>query len=475
MTRPRVDGRVAARRVRALAVLALALAVSGPLLAPGVAVAAPASVAPASVAPASVAPASAASFPRVPTQAGSPSPGPYADDPNDAVRRAEYWIDSLGIRQAWNTTRGAGQRIAVLDTGVANGPAELSGAVVAGMDASGTGSVDGRTPIGSSDDSSHGTLVGSIAAARGTGSGTGMIGVAPEAELLSVSLGFGPDAPISFDQQVADGIRWAVDNGATVINLSFTTNDLTWPQSWDSAFSYAFEHNVVVVVAAGNRGSGTTRVGAPATIPGVLAVAGVTPEGVASQEASTQGIVIGVSAPSEQLVGITPDGSAVRWNGTSGAAPIVAGIAALVRAANPGISADNVIERIIRTATAPPGIGVPDALYGYGIVNAAQAISAQVSPVTANPLGDLAEWIRIYRRANATPAPVPSATLAPVGALPAPDSPTARRSALLPSSESILTASIPLLALSAAGSLVALGVTAAVRRISKARNRTPSP
>lgn len=118
---------------------------------------------------------------------------------------------------------------------------------------------------------------------------------------------------------------------------------------------------------------------------------------------------------------------------------------------------------------------MPDALYGYGIVNAAQAISAQVSPVTANPLGDLAEWIRIYRRANATPAPVPSATLAPVGALPAPDSPTARRSALLPSSESILTASIPLLALSAAGSLVALGVTAAVRRISKARNRTPSP
>ena len=70
-------------------------------------------------------------------------------------------------------------------------------------------------------------------------------------------------------------IVWAVDHGAKVINLSFTTNTLEWDQSWDEAFLYAFRHDVVVVVAAGNRGSGTTMVGAPATIPGVLTVGGV--------------------------------------------------------------------------------------------------------------------------------------------------------------------------------------------------------
>lgn len=334
----------------------------------------------------------------------TPAP-PVPEDPTDSVRASEYWLDQYGVREAWNTTRGAGQKIAIIDTGIGRGPVEFNGAIAGGTDVSGVGSSDGRTPVGAVD-ANHGSWVASLAASRGTGNGRGMIGVAPEAELLSISVGFGASTTKPFTEQIAEAMRWAVDNGATVINLSLTTNTLDWDRSWDDAFEYAFDNDVVVVVAAGNRGSGTDRVGAPATIPGVLAVGGVDPNGTASSSASTQGITIGLSAPSERLRGVSADGTLVQWNGTSGAAPIVAGIAALVRAAHPDLDADNVLNRLISTAKPAAGATtVPDKLYGYGLVNAAAAISARVDTVSENPLGSLSEWIRLYRRADAEPAP----------------------------------------------------------------------
>jgi subtilisin family serine protease len=391
----------------------------------------------------------------------------------DPVRTAEYWLDEYGIEDAWATTRGAGVRIAIIDTGVGRGPVEFDGAVVGGTDVSEMGTSDGRTPVGAVD-ANHGSWVASLAAARGTGPGTGMIGVAPQADLLAVSVGFGSAAKVPFADQIAEAIRWSVDNGADVINLSLTTNTPDWDESWDSAFLYAYEHDVVVVVAAGNRGSGTSRVGSPATIPGVLTVAGVDPQGKASVEASTQGITIGVSAPSEQLLGVSADGRLVRWNGTSGAAPIVAGIAALVRAAHPDLDAANVINRIIRTARPSPSArAVPDPLYGYGLVDAAAAVSANIPLVASNPMGSLEEWIRVHRRAETDPQPVPTVEPIEVPPLPAADPVTRAASPLLPSTDTLLYGTLPLMGGSAAAILVALGVTAAVRRIRLA-SRTPS-
>jgi membrane-anchored mycosin MYCP len=400
----------------------------------------------------------------------------FADDTADPVRQAEYWLDALGVRQAWQTTRGAGQRIAIIDTGIGAGPPEFAGAVVGGTDVSGAGSADGRTPIGAVD-ANHGSWVASLAAARGTAGGTGMVGVAPEAELLSVSVGFGTTARVSFVDQVAEAIRWSVDAGATIINLSFTTNTLDWDPRWDDAFLYAAENDVLVIVAAGNRGSGTTRVGAPATIPGVLTVGGVDPAGNASEQASTQGITIGVSAPSEQLLGVSADGRIVTWSGTSGAAPIVAGIAALVRAAHPELDVANVVNRLIQTARpAAAATARPDPLYGYGIVDASAAVQASIPAVAENPMGSIEEWIRLYRRADIEPAPDPTAAPVEIEALPPADPRTEAGSALLPSSESLRYGTLPLLASTLAGILVALGVTAAVRRIRSARpHRAPTP
>ena len=396
----------------------------------------------------------------------------------DPVRSAQYWLDEYGIREAWKTTKGKGTRIAIIDTGIGRGPVEFSGAVAGGADFSGVGARDGRTPVGAVD-SSHGSWVASLAAARGTGPDTGMIGVAPEAELLAISVGFGSASSVPFVEQVASAIRWAVDNGADVINLSFTTNTLTWDRAWDDAFLYAFQNDVVIVVAAGNKGTGTDQVGAPATIPGVLTVGGVDRAGVASKEASTQGITIGISAPSEKLLGVSADGTIVEWNGSSGAAPLVAGIAALVRAAHPEMDAANVINHIIRTARpAAGGAGLSTALsralYGYGLVDAAAAVTASLPSVAANPMGDLAEWIRLYRRAEVSPAPNETTVAVDIPQLPEADPPT-RVTPLLPSAETLRYGTVPLVAGTLAAILVALGVTAAARRIRSARApRSPS-
>lgn len=389
----------------------------------------------------------------------------------DQVRDAQYWLDDYGIKKAWATTKGKGITIAVMDSGVGKVP-ELNAAVVGGTDVSGVGSSDGRTPIGVSD-GNHGTWVASVAAARGTGADAGMIGVAPEAEILSISLGFSSSTSlVPFAQQVTDGIYWAVDNGADIINMSFGLGVTSWPESWDDAFMYAFEHDVIIVAAAGNRGSGMDIVSAPSTIPGVLSVGGVDKSQKASVGASTQGITIGVMAPSEDLLGISADGTVVIWAGTSGASPIVAGVAALVMAAHPELDANNVINRIVETAKPSKfATSDPDPLYGYGLIDAAAAVGpTQVPAVTANPMGSLEDWIETYRRAEADPDdPLIDNTVLVLPPLPEPDAPSEAGNAFLPTQATLIRGTIPLLAVTLPGILVAIGVTVAVRRVRSSR------
>lgn len=355
------------------------------------------------------------------------APAASADD----IRDREYWLEQSGVEKAWAHSQGEGVKVAIIDSGIDTSHADLKGAVVGGIDMSGAGNPDGSKAIGAEPE--HGTLVATMLAGRGhtipvptpTGKSTtsatpsatpapsfgagndGVIGVAPKAELLSISVWLGSENPSgkNIDDQIPAAVKWAVDHGAKVINMSLGSTSTAWPQSWDDAFAYAEAKDVVIVAAAGNRKTGSEQVGAPATIPGVLAVGGLDKDGTASVDSSSQGISIGVSAPAEDLAGGLPGGGYARWSGTSGAAPIVSGVAALLRSAYPDMTAAQVVNRIISTAT-PKGEGVPNAIYGYGILNAEAALTADVPLVDKNPLGSIADWIHVHRRGEVTPPAV---------------------------------------------------------------------
>lgn len=392
---------------------------------------------------------------------------PAAPAAADEVRDRQYWLDEYGISAAWAVTRGEGTTIAVIDTGVDGSHPDLNGAVADGADFSGLGAANGQQPVGS-EGPEHGTLVASLAAGRGSGAADGILGSAPAAKVLAISIGFGEGAKDS-DTQIAEAVRWAVDQGADVINMSLTRNTSDWPESWDDAFLYAAQQDVVVVAAAGNRGSGTAEVGAPATMPGVLTVAGVDRAGNASFDASSQGITLGVAAPSEELVGALPGGGYAVWSGTSGAAPIVAGIVALVRAAHPQLDAANVINRLTATAR-DRGPAGDDFTYGYGLVGADAAVRGEVARVDANPMGDLAEWIRVYRRAESTDGGEVVRGVVPTVPAPQPEAWTPL-GILLPTWSQLRLVGLPLLLLALFATVLATGLRGVVLGYRSERDR----
>ena len=379
----------------------------------------------------------------------------------DSWRDKEYWLAESGITKAWDVSKGAGVKVAVIDSGVDGRHPDLGGVLAGGADISGAGKANGQESIGAKPE--HGTLVATMLAGRGhqapeatakpsasasgSAAGTagspavgpeGVVGVAPEAQLLSVSTWLGSANPggKSDQDQIPEAVRWAVDNGARVINISLGSTSPEWPQSWDAAFLYAEQKDVVIVAAAGNRVGGNVQVGAPATIPGVLTVAGLDRTGAASIDSSSQGISIGVAAPAEDLVGGLPGGGYADWAGTSGATPIVSGVAALIRSKWPEMSASQVINRIVTTAK-DAGAPGKDPLYGFGVLNAEAALKADVPETTVNPLGSISDWIRVHRRGNlattapaAEPAPHSAAPTLPEATVPVAEKPSQLDSAV---------------------------------------------
>ncbi|GAA2714731.1 type VII secretion-associated serine protease mycosin [Micromonospora olivasterospora] len=293
----------------------------------------------------------------------------------DEIRDEQWQLDELRAATAWQHSTGRGVTVAVIDSGVDGSHPDLAGQVLPGIDLVGGG--EGADPVG------HGTTVAGLIAGRRDDK-RGVVGLAPDARILPVRV---LDDENRYDDAiiVAKGVRWAVDNGARVINLSLGGSGDS--PALAAALDYAFARDVVVVACTGNLAtSSDARVWYPAREPGVIAVAGLERASDDLWLGSVTGRATVLTAPATGLVGARPGGY-WRVQGTSFASPLVAATAALVRARWPQLSAGEVVNRLISTARDLGPAGRDDS-FGYGLVDPVAALTTDVPAVGRNPLDD---------------------------------------------------------------------------------------
>jgi len=311
-------------------------------------------------------------------------------------------LDGLDLAAAWTLSRGAGQRVAVIDTGVA-AHRRLPG-LIGGGDYVSTGD-------GTRDCDGHGTLVAGIIAAAPDPVADRFSGVAPSATVIGIrasSARFAArgDAPgIGDVDTLAKAVRTAADLGASVINISAVAcrpaNSGLDDRALGAALAYAVEvKNSVIVAAAGNLDDGCGAGGPTIVTPAwyddyVLTVASVDARGVASAF-TLPGPWVDVAAPGEAVLSLSTVGDATAdtldgspLHGTSFAAPVVSGLAALIRARHPQWTPQQVMDRIKTTAHHPPG--GRDDVVGAGVVDPLAALTFDVpaSGIPARPAAPL--------------------------------------------------------------------------------------
>ncbi|WP_404456761.1 S8 family peptidase [Oceanobacillus kapialis] len=277
--------------------------------------------------------------------------------PNDTYFSTsyQYGLFNTSADHAWDYARGsASQEIAVLDTGVDYNHPDLNGKTNRGYDF-----VDrDYTP---SDANGHGTHVAGIAAAE-TNNGTGIAGMAPNTDILAVRvLDASGNGSLS---NIANGIRYAADNGAEVINLSLGCACDT--QTLESAVNYAWNSGSVVVAAAGN--DGTSQQFQPASYANAIAV-GAVDRNNNKASFSNYGTWVDVSAPGVDIASTYPGNGYAYLSGTSMASPYVAGQAALLT--GQGKSNAQVRAAIQNTADSVSGTGY---YVRYGLINVLDSV-----------------------------------------------------------------------------------------------------
>lgn len=293
-----------------------------------------------------------------------PQPPVAQPQPPEAI---PWGVERIGAPAAWNEAgagQGAGVDVAVLDTGVDLGHPDLSPNLAAGVNV-----LSPRRPP--ADDNGHGTHVsGIIAAAQNS---LGVVGVAPRVRIHPVKvLDRNGGGTLS---DIVEGLDWCVRNGIRVANLSLGSpeGNATFAQ----AVARAIDEGVVVVAAAGNNGPFPDTIGYPARYPEVVAV-GATTQKDQVAEFSSRGEGLDVVAPGDAILSTWPQGSYREVSGTSMACPHVAGLAALLLAANPGLTPQQVAERL--KGTAVPLAGFAPEEQGAGLVDAGRALARTYLP-----------------------------------------------------------------------------------------------
>ncbi|MYW00200.1 S8 family serine peptidase [Streptomyces sp. SID3343] len=322
----------------------------------------------------------------------------------DSVRAAQWYLDSWKIEEAWKVSTGKGITVAVVDSGVDASHPDLVGQVLPGLNAS-------------DDKEGHGTGMASLIAGQGrNGNGQGAYGIAPGAKILP----FSSDLAGMYQDtgKIIDGIRLAADSPARIINLSVGSSRPS-PQL-AAAVEYAQSKGKLLVAAGGNTtetpGPGPIY---PAAYPGVLGVGGLDRQGAPSSNAIA-GSWISISGPGTDVpAACTKTTHYCIGTGSSNAAALTSGVAALVWSAHPDWTANQVIKRLIDTANRPTGgAEVPSDSFGWGSVSPRQALNSTdpPGPAEVNPL--------IGKR-GLMPSTAPQTGSAPNTATPQPATPAA--------------------------------------------------
>jgi subtilisin family serine protease len=305
--------------------------------------------------------------------------------PNDDILSQQWALRNVQAFEAWDITTGGPLVIAIVDTGVSASHPDLASKLVGGYNAFSGGDDAG-------DNEGHGTAMAGVAAAE-SDNGSGIAGMCWDCRIMPVKVlderGGGDDALI------ARGIRWAVDNGARIINLSLGGPDDT--QTIREVIQYAHDRGALVIASSGNGQAEGNRTNYPAAYETVVAVSATGNSDVVTGF-STTGPQVDIAAPG---VGIW----STQWfpgqgdtyapeNGTSPAAPYVAGAAGLIWSLRPDLSAD-AVACVLEASADDKGAPGKDSEYGWGRLNALRALQlaqgytscplSQPAPAPANP------------------------------------------------------------------------------------------
>jgi serine protease len=303
--------------------------------------------------------------------------------PNDPLYSQQWNLRAIRMPEAWEISQGEGVTVAVVDTGVTRVPDLAQTEFVKGYDFVD----DDEDPT---DLNGHGTHVAGTLA-QSTNNALGVAGVAFKAKIMPVRVldanGFGSLS------DVVEGIRYAVDHGATVINLSLGSRASA--RLMEEAVAYAHSKGVTVVAAAGNENS--SQVSYPARYPHVIAVSATGPDGTKAPY-SNYGVGVDIAAPGGAKTPEHPEYGILQqtinrrnpdepvfayFQGTSMAAPHVAGVAALIQAQ--GIKDPDKVEAILKMSAAPVP-GDKQNFYGAGLLDAARALARARGQQEENPL-----------------------------------------------------------------------------------------
>ena len=276
-----------------------------------------------------------------------------------------WGVDRIAADVVRDQNRGQGVKVAILDTGIDLNHPDLR---VAGDVSFVEGTASGD------DDNGHGTLVAGIVAALNNGIGT--VGVAPEVELYSVKVL--DDKGQGTCKAIKKGIEWAIENNIQVINMSFGCNSKL-PRSIKKSLRKAYKEGILIVAAAGNEGTaGGNRdtLWAPAEYKQVIAVGAIN-EYDKRYGSSSTGYALELVAPGVRIYSTRWGGGYTSLYATSAASPHVAGVAALLLAA--GINDNAEVRKILQDTAEDLGTSGWDSQYGYGLVNAAEALAVASS------------------------------------------------------------------------------------------------